>query len=356
MRHCLQTVCSCLPGPQGCTVCKAVCSGDWLLASQSCTQKSAGSSDDQSDVWASSGPGLPAHAMVSVAPGFRKDFCSSEGQQLVMSLSHRLPPFTPAHLQASAEMGGFQRPPPHQQPFAPSPGVAATSMSRSGSHSTTGSRQASIASAVGPSIGAAGPSRGPSRGPSLEEQGSRQFSFRPVLPEGPPDGWTEAGPERSTAERMGSSALRAPAPGEEAALAGAGSRAAGQGGGEYMSPFEAASQVGTLCCAQGPPLSQAPAADRVSYCWQCQSSNALGQGGKEYVSSFQPASQVAACTAVCGRLRGLCPCNCIEEAELDSAGSKATGQSFKEYVSCCCEAADLGHNQLLVCPHTGGTS
>ena len=117
-------------------------------------------------------------------------------------------------------------------------------MSRSGSHSTTGSRQASIASAVGPATGAAGASPGPSRGPSLEEVGSRQFSFRTLLPEGPRDGWTEAGPERSTAERMGSSPLRVPVLGEQPALASAGSKAAGQGGGEYVSPFEAASQVG----------------------------------------------------------------------------------------------------------------
>ena len=180
-----------------------------------------------------------------------------------MSLPHRVTPSTLAHLQASAEMGGFQRPPTHQQPFAPLPGVAATSMDRPGSHSTTGSRQASIASAVGPSIGEAGPSPKPSRGPSLEEQGGRQFSFRTLPHEGPTDGWTEAGPERSTAERMGSSTLRAPVPGEQAAVATAGSKAAGQGGGEYVSPFQAASQVGTSCCAQGPPLSQAPAADRV---------------------------------------------------------------------------------------------
>ena len=190
-------------------------------------------------------------------------------------------------------MGGFQRPPPHQQPLALPPGVAATNMSRSVSHSAAGSRQASIASAVGPSIGEAGPSLGPSRGPSLEELSPRQFSFRTLLPEGPTDGWTEAGPERSTAERMGSSPLRAPVPEEEAALASAGSRAAGQDGGEYMSPFEAASQVGTSCRAQGAPLRQAPAADRVREAAPASAgsanagSKALGQSGKEYVSSFQ---------------------------------------------------------------------
>ena len=151
-------------------------------------------------------------------------------------------------------MRGLQRPPSHQQPFAPPHGVAAANMSRSGSHSTTGSRQASIASAVGPSIGAAGFSpRFPSRGPSLEDLSSRQFSFRTLLPEGPTDGWTEAGPERSTAERMGSSPLRAPMLEEQPAVAGVGSQAAGQGGGEYMSPFEAASQVGARCVVHGHP-------------------------------------------------------------------------------------------------------
>lgn len=115
-----------------------------------------------------------------------------------------------------------------------------------------------------------------------------------------------------------------------------------------------------MLCTGPAPLSSSCSGqgqgNSASHCWPCQSSKALGQSGKEYVSSFQQASQVAACTAVCGRLRGLCPCNCIEKAELDSAGSKGTGQSFKEYVSCCCEAADLGHNQPLVCPYTGGTS